>query len=152
MGNGRNYKIRCLKDGKVFDTIEELCNFYQMTYDQVAYRIDHIKDYKDGMNFERVIDNSEALKSVEAVDSSAFVEKFGDKTVPLPGYEDKYTISTRGVITNIKQYGRVVPVKTEVTVKHKVILHKIKDNKQQTQIHSLTNLMKQAFGDPNATE
>lgn len=152
MAKGRDYKIRCLTDGKVFDNIDELCEFYNMTYDQVAYRLDHIKEYKDGMNFVRVIDNSEALKTVEAVDSSAFVEKFGDQTVPLPGYEDRYTISTRGVITNVKQYNRVVPVKTEVTVKHKVILHKVKDGKQQTQVHSLTNLMKEAFGDPNAAD
>lgn len=152
MSNRRNYKIRCLNDNQIFDTIEELCAHYNMTYDQVAYRLDHVKEYKDGMNFVRVVDNEEALKSVEAVDSTAFVEKFGDITVPLPGYEDKYTISTKGVITNIKQYGRVIPVKTEVIVKHKVILHKIQDGKQQTQIHSLTNLMKKAFGDPNATE
>lgn len=152
MSNRRGYKIKCLKDGKIFDTIEELCTFYNMTYDQVAYRLDNIKEYKDGMNFERIIDNSEALKTVEAVDSSAFVDKFGDKTVPLPGYEDRYTISTKGVITNIKQYNKVIPVKTEVTVKHKVILHRVKDGKQQTQVHSLTNLMKEAFGDPNATE
>lgn len=140
------YKIRCLKDGKVFDSVEELCKFYNMTYDQVYYRIDHIKDYKDGYNFERVVDNSEALKTVEAVDSSAFVEKYGDKTVDVPGYEGKYTISTKGVVTNTKVYDRVIPVKTEVTVKHKVILHSLDGKKTQT--HSLINLMKKAFGDP----
>lgn len=152
MANRRNYKIRCLNDDKVYDSIQDVCNAYSMTYDQVAYRIDHVKDYKDGMNFVRVIDNSEALKTVEAVDSSAFVDKFGDKTVPLPGYEDKYTISTKGVVTNVKQYGRVLPVKTEVTIKHKVILHKTVDGKQQSQVHSLTNLMKAAFGDPDRVD
>lgn len=142
------YKIQCLVDNKIFDNIEDLCKYYNMTFDQVAYRLDHIKDYKDGMNFIRLFDNSEALQSVKAVDSRKFVEKYGEKTVPLPGYEDKYTISTRGVITNIKDHDRVVPVKTKVDVKHKVILH-TSDNKR-TQTHDLKNLMKSAFGDPEA--
>lgn len=150
--NRRKYKIKCLNDDKIFETIQDVCANYNMTYDQVAYRIDHVKEYKDGMNFVRVIDNTEALKTVEAVDSSAFVEKFGDKTVPVPGYEDRYTISTKGVITNLKQYNTVVPVKTEVITRHKVILHNTIDGKQTSQVHSLTNLMKAAFGDPNVTE
>ena len=141
------YRIKCLNDNMVFDDIHDLCKYYNMTYDQVAYRLDHVKDYKDGYNFVRIPDNEEALKSVEAVDSSKFVEKFGDKTVDIPGYEGKYTISTRGVVTNVKQFGRVIPVKTKVTTKHTVILHGV--NNKNTQTHSLINLMKKAFGDPD---
>lgn len=152
MASRRGYRIKCLNDDRIFEDIQELCNFYGMTYDQVAYRLDHVKEYKDGMNFVRVIDNEDALESIKAVDTSSFTSKFGDRTVPLPGYEDKYTISTNGVITNIKQYNKVVPVKTETIVKHKVILHKVKDGKQQTQTHSLINLMKEAFGDPEKAE
>ena len=144
-GRKANYKIRCLKDGKIFDNIDELCEYYGFTKDQVAYRIDHIKDYKDGYNYERVIDNTEALKTTENIDSAAFVEKFGDKTVPLPGYEGKYTISTKGVITNVKNYGTVVPVKTDIIVRNRVILHNLEG---RTQTHKVENLMKKAFGDP----
>lgn len=152
MSNRSRYKIKCLRDDLVFDSVEDLCKHYGMTYDQVYYRIDHIKDYKDGLNFERIIDNTDALESVQAVDSQPFVDKYGDKTVPLPGYEDKYTISTKGVIRNIKSYNRVIPVKTTLVKKHTVILH-TSDNKR-TQTHSLVNLMKKAFGDPynNVTE
>ena len=149
-GRRANYKIRSLIDGKIFDNIDELCKYYNMTYDQVAYRLDHIKEYKDGMNFERIFDNSEALQSVEAVDSSKFVEKYGEKEVPVPGYEDKYTISTRGVVKNKRNFDRVIPVKTTVKTKHTVILHSI-DNKK-TQTHDLKNLMKKAFGDPEEAD
>lgn len=146
-GRRRNYKIKCLKDGKIFDTMEELCEYYDRSLDSVQYRLDKVKEYKDGYNFVRVVDNTEALKTVEAVDSQPFVDKFGDKTVPVPGYEDRYTISTRGVITNIHQYGTVVPVKTKVTVSNKVILHR---DGGWTQTHDVENLMKKAFGDPSA--
>lgn len=140
------YKVKCLKDGQIFDSVQELCKHYGMTYDQVYYRLDNPKDYNDGFNFVRIYDNTEALKSVEAIDSSKFVEKYGDKTVPVPGYEDHYTISTRGVITNVRSHNRVLPIKTIKTVKHKVIL-----NKEGTtmQTHDVINLMKKAFGDPN---
>lgn len=144
------YKIRSLIDGKEFDCIQDVCEYYNMTYDQIAYRLDKISDYKDGMNFERFYDNTEALKSVEAIDSHLFTEKYGDKTVPIPGYEGKYTISTKGVIRNIQNHDRVIPITTQVTTKHKVILHSI-DNKQ-TQTHSVINLMKKAFGDPEENE
>jgi len=144
------FKVRSVKDGRIFDSLEEVCKFYNMTYDQIAYRLDKPSNYHDGMNFERFYDNTEALKSVEAVDSSAFVEKYGDKTVPVPGYEGKYTISTKGVVTNIQNHNRILPVKTTVTVKHTVILHSL--DKKQTQTHSLINLMKKAFGDPDAEE
>ncbi len=133
----------------VFDSVDELCKYYGMTYDQVYYRIGHIKNYRDGLNFERIIDNTEAIESVKLVDSQPFVDKFGDKTVPIPGYEDKYTISTKGIIKNIKSYDRVIPVKTKIMKKHSVILHN-SDNKTQT--YSLINLMKKAFGDPYADE
>lgn len=143
------YRIKCLKDEKIFDSIDELCKYYKMTYDQVAYRLDKVKDYKDGMNFVRIVDNTEALQSVKAVDSRKFVEKYGDKTVPLPGYEDRYTISTSGVITDIKRYNRVIPVKTVITKKQNVILNK---GGTTMQTHSIINLMKKAFGDPESEE
>lgn len=150
MASRRYYRIKCLKDGKVFESLDDVLKEYNMTYDQVAYRLDHVKDYKDGFNFIRIPKNEDALKSVEAVDSSVFVEKFGDKTVPVPGYEDHYTISTKGVITDIQGYGRVIPVKTQTIVRHKVILHNKHNNATQT--HSLINLMKKAFGDPEKVE
>lgn len=143
------YRIKCLKDGKIFETMDELCEYYHRTKDSVQYRLDVIKDYKDGYNFVRIFDNEEALKSVEAIDSSKFVEKYGDKTVPIPGYEGHYTISTRGVITNVQNHDRIIPIKTTVTVKHKAVLHK---GGSTMQTHDVINLMKSAFGDPEKAE
>ena len=115
-----------------------------MTKFQISYRLDTIKDYKDGMNFIRLRNDEEALKTVENVDSKEYVDKFGDKTVPVPGYEDHYTISTKGVVTNIKSKPhRVLPVKTRVVVKNTVILH----SENKTQVHSVEGLLKRAFGD-----
>lgn len=145
-GRRVTYKIQCTTDGKIFDTMQELCEYYHMTKDQVSYRLDKPSNYHDGMNFNRIPDDTEALKSVEAVDTKAYEEKFGDKTVPLPGYEGLYTISTKGVITRVKGVcPHVVPVKTTVTVKNTVILH----NDYKTQTHSVQGLLKRAFGDVN---
>ena len=144
------YKIKCLRDGKIFDTMEEACAFYGKTKDAIAWRLSDGVDHKDGWNWERVIDNTEALESVKAVQSQPFVEKFGDKTVPLPGYEDKYTISTSGVITSILKHnaGKVCKVKSQVKVKNTVILHR----GNITQVHNVENLLKKAFGDPEAED
>lgn len=146
MAKGRiaTYKIKCLTDGNIFNNLKECCAYYNMTKDQVSYRLDVVKDYKDDMNFIRLRNDEEALKTVENVDSKEYVEKFGDRTVPIPGYEDRYTISTKGVITNIKSKPhRVLPVKTKVVVKNTVILH----NENKTQVHSVEGLLKKAFGD-----
>ena len=80
-------------------------------------------------------------------DVRKFVEKYGENTVPIPGYEERYTISTRGVITDIgsRNKGRVLPVKTQITVKHRTALHK---GGTTMQTHDVINLMKKAFGDP----
>ena len=59
--NRRKYKIKCLNDDKIFETIQDVCANYNMTYDQVAYRIDHVKEYKDGMNFVRVIEDRKSV-------------------------------------------------------------------------------------------
>lgn len=143
-GKRANYKIKCVNDDRVFDTLQDACNYYNMTKDQINYRLDVIKDYHDGMNFVRIPDDEEALKTVEAVDSQKYVDKFGDKTVPIPGYEDRYTISTKGVVTNIKATCPwVLPVKTKVTVKNTVILH----TDYKTQTHSVEGLLKRAFGE-----
>lgn len=148
-GRRLNYKIQCVNDGKLFDTVSDVCEYYKMTIDQVSYRIDHVKEYHDGMNFIRVPDDEAALKTVEAVRSEKYVEKFGDKTVPVPGYEDRYTISTKGVVTNIKaKCPWVLPVKTQVTVKNTVILH----NDYKTQTHSVEGLLKRAFGEIEETD
>ena len=147
-GRKAKYKIKCLKDGKVFNNIDEVIAHYGLTADQVLYRLDDGLQHKDGYSWERVWewDNTEAIESTKAVDSKAFVEKFGDKTVPLPGYEDRYTISTSGVITNTKSApGEVLKVKTKVTVKNTVILHK---DGGWSQVHNVENLLKKAFGDP----
>ena len=149
-GRARKYKIRCLKDGKIFEDIHELCTFYGFTIDQVNYRLDDGKEHKDGYSYERVweFDNTEAIESTKAVDSKKYVEKYGDKTVPVPGYEDYYTISTSGVITNTKTApGEVLKVKTKVTVKNTVILHR---EHGWTQVHNVENLLEKAFGDPEA--
>lgn len=143
------YKIKSLKDGKIFDTLDELCEYYGRTRDSVQYRLDKPDNYQDGYNFERVYDNSAALQSTKAVDTRKFVEKYGEKTVPIPGYEDHYTISTRGVITDIRSHNRILPIKTTVTVKHKVILHK---QKTTMQTHDVINLLKKSFGDPDAED
>ena len=146
MGKGRtaNYRIQCVTDGKVFSNIKECCEYYNMTKDQISYRLDNVKNYKDGMNFIRLRNDEEALKTVEAVNSAVYVEKFGDVTVPIPGYEDRYSISTKGVITNIKSKPpRVIAVKTKVVVKNTVILH----NDYKTQTHSVEGLLKRAFGE-----
>ena len=149
-GRTANYKIKCLKDGRVFDTIEEAGAFYGKSRDAIQWRLSDGVNHKDGWNWEKVWDNTEALKTVEAVDSKPFVDKFGDKTIPLPGYEDRYTISTRGVITKIANKSQeVVKVKTKVTVKNTVILH---GDGGWSQTHNVENLMKKAFGDPDAVE
>jgi len=146
-GRQARYKIKCLKDGLVFNTIDELCKHYGFSKDQVMYRLDDGREHKDGYSYERVweFDNTEALETVKNVDSAKYVEKFGDKTVPLPGYEDRYTISTSGVITNIKTApGEVLKVKTKKVVKNTVVLHK---DHGWTQVHNVENLLESAFGD-----
>lgn len=139
------YKIQCVNDGKIFDTMEDLCKYYDRTHDSVSYRLDNPSNYKDGLNFIRVWDDSDALASTRAIDTRAFVEKFGDQTVPVPGFENHYTISTQGVVTNILSHNRIMPVKTTVNTKHTVILQKEKTTMQTI---SVKNLMKKAFGDP----
>ena len=146
-GRRADYKIQCVNDGRIFDTIDDLCEFYHRSYDSVAYRLDHVKDYQDGYNFVRVYDDTEAVQSAKAIDTRAFEAKYGDKTVPIPGYENKYTISTNGVIRDITKKGKAVKIKTNVTVKHKVVLHK---GGTTMQTHDVINLMKKAFGDPDA--
>lgn len=144
MSRTTNYKIKCLKDDRIFDTLQEVCQFYNMTKDQISYRLDVVKNYKDGMNFVRVSNNDEAIKTTENVDSAKYVEKFGDKTVPVPGYEGHYTISTKGVVTNIKSKPpRVLSVKTTIKVKNTVILH----GENKTQTHYVEGLLKKAFGE-----
>ncbi len=138
------YKIKCCNDGLVFDTIDELCTHYGLTYDQVAYRLDKGNIYQDGRYYERVYDNTEALESTKTVDSKPFVDKYGDKEVPVPGYEDRYTISTSGVIRDMKHGGKVMKIKSKTIVKNKVILYK----PNQPQVHDVENLLKKAFGDP----
>lgn len=145
MGRQKRYKIKCVNDGKIFNTIDELCEYYGRTYDSVAYRLDHIADYKDGYNFVRVYDNEKALQSTKSIDCRAFVEKYGEKTVPVPGYDGRYTISTRGVIMDTKHGNRVLDIKTKVKVTHKVVLNK---SGTTMQTHDVINLMKKAFGDP----
>lgn len=144
------YKIKCLKDGKIFNNLREVCEFYGFTKDQVQYRLDDGLQHKDGYSYVRVWDwsknNAEAIETTKSVDSRKYVEKYGDKTVPLPGYEDFYTISTSGVITDIQNHDKVLKIKTKVTVKNTVILHK--RGTQWTQVHNVENLLAKAFGDP----
>lgn len=144
------YKIKCLKDGRIFNNIQEVCEAYGFTKDQVNYRLDDGLEHKDGYSYERVWDwsenNAEAIESTKAVDSKKYVAKYGDKTVPLPGYEDYYTISTSGVITDIQNHGKILKIKSKVTVKNTVILHK--RGTQWSQVHNVENLLSKAFGDP----
>lgn len=145
-GRTVNYKIKCLKDGKVFDTMAEACAYYGKSKDAIQWRLSDGIDHPDGWNWEKVWDNTEALETTKAVKSQPFVDKFGDKTVPVPGYEDRYTISTRGVITKIANKSQeVLKVKTQVYVKNTVILH---GEGGWSQVHNVENLMKKAFGDP----
>lgn len=149
-GRYANYKIQCVNDGKVFNNIYEVCDYYKMTKDQVAYRLDVVKEYHDGMNFIRIPneeDDKEAMESIKSVNCQQYIDKFGDKTVPIPGYEGIYTISTNGLITNVKSKPRrYVKVKSKVTVKNTVILHN-GDRNYTTQVHSVEGLLKKAFGD-----